>query len=75
MSYFNSEQVDHMRSLSKISPDKLCYCGWYELGDCPHCGDKLTAFDKMKLRCPECGNSPSYGESNTTHIKGCSKSQ
>ncbi len=35
MSYFNDEQMDHMRSLSKLAAEgKVCPCGWYTKDEC-----------------------------------------
>lgn len=35
MSYFNEEQLDHMRSLSKMAAEgKVCPCGWYTKDEC-----------------------------------------
>jgi hypothetical protein len=60
MSYFNSEQRGEMDRLSRIPPDRLCYCGWYDLGDCPSCPPGRTAAHKIALRCPDtnCHNHP-----------------
>ena len=45
---FNSDQRDHMRSLSKIPPHKKCWCGWYMLGECKNnCPNDKTNMDKI----------------------------
>lgn len=50
MSYFNSEQEDYMRELAEIPPEQRCYCGWYRLGQCPHCPKDKTCADKLKMQ-------------------------
>lgn len=69
MSYFNDDQLDYMRSLEKIPPEKLSWCGWGRAGDpwcCmnPDCIGKKegkTLADKMKVWCPDCHNEPRDG--------------
>lgn len=46
--YFNSDQISYMESLHKIPPEQKCYCGWYRLGECPHCPKDKTCADKMR---------------------------
>lgn len=74
---FNDEQLDYMRSLAKIPPEKLSWCGWGRAGD-PHCcgnpecdgkTEGKTLADKMKVWCPVCRNYPRNGV--LTHAKGC----
>lgn len=52
MSYFNEEQRGHMDSLSKLTPEQKCFCGWEVLGRCyGRCNDKApgkTRADAMR---------------------------
>lgn len=48
--YLNSEQRDYMKSLDRIPPERKCYCGWYELGQCPNCPKDKTCADKLRER-------------------------
>lgn len=48
--HFNQDQVEYMESLGKISPHLRCYCGWYRLGECPHCPAGKTCQDKLNDR-------------------------
>lgn len=35
MSYFNEEQLDHMRDLQRLGAEgKICPCGWYTKDEC-----------------------------------------
>jgi hypothetical protein len=35
MSYFNDEQMDHMRSLARMAEEgKVCPCGWFTKDEC-----------------------------------------
>lgn len=45
MSYFNSEQNDHMKMLSQLSPDKICPCGWETKS---WCGTVCSAENREK---------------------------
>ena len=73
MSYFNEEQQAYMRSLSKIPLEQRCYCGWFALGECPHCPEELTAAHKVERRCPSCHNYPPATDLSRpiTHRIGC----
>ena len=71
MSMFNEEQRDYMRYLSTVDPANLCWCGWFHYGECPHCQLGVTAADKLKVRCGECGNSPIGPGGRLIHIIGC----
>lgn len=44
---FNDDQMDYMRALAEIPPHLKCYCGWYLLGECPHCPPNRTCADKL----------------------------
>jgi hypothetical protein len=64
--FFNSDQLDHMRSLRATAPEQLHWCGWYrnerhpypELHPHPECPREFTAADKINMRCEVCGNEP-----------------
>jgi hypothetical protein len=66
---FNEHQKGHMRYLAGIPPEKKCWCGWYPLGECPHCPPGKTSADKMAIWCPECRTVPPH------HVIGCSRRQ
>lgn len=72
---FNDEQLDYMRSLSKIPPDELAWCGWGRVGPgccgapSDECKAGKTLADKMKVWCTTCHNYPRNGV--ITHVKGC----
>jgi hypothetical protein len=71
--WFNSDQVDYMRSLGEIPPESKCWCGWYSLGECPHCPAGYSSADKIKAWCPECHNDPGPKcDRPITHRIGCS---
>lgn len=58
---FNRDQVAHMEYLASIPADKKCWCGWYLLGECPHCSSDKTNADRIKNQCPDCkGDLPSH---------------
>lgn len=35
--YLNDDQIDYRRSIESIPTSQRCRCGWYLLGECPHC--------------------------------------
>lgn len=73
MSMFNSDQLDYMRSLDRMEPASKCWCGWYPLGECPHCPPGKSAADKIAAWCPECHGEPSPDLSRPIiHRRGCS---
>ena len=45
--YLNDDQRGEMERLSEIPPELRCYCGWYELGQCPHCPAGKTCAEKL----------------------------
>lgn len=77
---FNNEQLDYMRSLAKIPPEKLSWCGWGRAGDPFCCGNPdcigkkegKTLADKMKVWCQECQNAP-WPDGTITHVITCSR--
>lgn len=53
MSYFNSEQEDYLKSLSKIPDYKRCWCGWYKVEECYNCNKThphQTLQDSLNLK-------------------------
>lgn len=74
MSYFNRDQQDYMDSLAGMAPEDKCWCGWYELGECPHCPPGFTCADKKAAWCPECHSDPPPGGGVITHRFNCSRS-
>lgn len=44
---FNKYQLEYMQELEAILPHLKCYCGWYRLGECPHCPAGKTCADKL----------------------------
>jgi len=71
MSFLNPYQEAHVADLARIKPENKCYCGWYNLGECPSCPPSKTCADKMKARCKYCGNSPPPEGGEITHIINC----
>ena len=49
----NEEQKAHLRELDELAPSQRCWCGWYALGECPHCPKHKTAQDKLNSRSAE----------------------
>lgn len=45
--YPNKEQREYMEYLATIPPEKLCYCCWYFLGECPYCDGSKTGADRV----------------------------
>ena len=58
-SMFNADQRAYMASLAAIPSEQRCECGWYRLGECPHCppGRTLAAAQAARLadRAPDAG--------------------
>ena len=75
MSYFNSEQEAHMRSLEATPPEKRCWCGWYLLGGCPQCKTSRSCADKLLERCDCCHNDGGPERRPIIHRIGCKKEQ
>ncbi len=48
--YLNEYQRDYRKEMEAIAPRLRCYCGWYKLGECPHCQKDRTCEDKLKDR-------------------------
>lgn len=44
---FNEDQLAYMRHIERIPPHLRCYCGWYLLGECPHCPKGKTCLEKL----------------------------
>lgn len=72
MSFLNSEQQEYAEALGRTDPARRCWCGWYQLGQCPHCPTGKTCADKIAVRCPLCLNAPpADGGRPNVHVKGC----
>ena len=68
---FNSDQLDYMDYLSKVPPEKKCYCGWYLKDKCFSCPKGYTAADKLKARCKHCHSAPEPGKKKIYHVVNC----
>jgi hypothetical protein len=71
MSVFNPDQLDHIKSLAELPPESRCWCGWYELGLCPHCPPGRTSAEKLAVQCRYCGNDGGPEGRPITHITTC----
>lgn len=73
----NSHQRAYVEYLHAQPLSDLCWCGWYakdECGSwCSKSGKGLTAADKAKEACAECGNTPWEPGLPVTHNIKCSK--
>jgi hypothetical protein len=71
--WLNSEQRAYVDDLNKIPASGLCYCGWFRLGECPHCPAGMSAADKIARACPLCRNAPPAEQldRSITHIINC----
>ena len=48
MSYFNAYQEGYISSLREQPPEKLCWCGWFLLGECEaNCPPGKTCADRL----------------------------
>ncbi len=76
MSYFNSDQRSYVDGLARISPERRCWCGWFEIDgivECHVCPPGKTSADKFAVWCPECRNAPSPdGTKPLVHSVRCS---
>lgn len=75
---FNDEQRAYMASLDAMPAETKCWCGWYPAGECYNCKRDnrvagKTCADKLALRCPECGNTPSVPTWPVFHTVKCSR--
>lgn len=68
----NEHQQAYVDMLNKMKAHELCWCGWYKKGECPRCPGHVSAADKLKARCSECGSAPHNHGANLYHQKGCS---
>lgn len=72
MSMFNADQRDYMADLAAMPPATKCWCGWYPIGECPHCPPGKSAADKVAVWCPDCHNDPGPGgDRPIVHRVGC----
>lgn len=46
----NSDQRAYSEYIETIPFEQRCYCGWYRLGECPHCPKGKTCADKVRDR-------------------------
>jgi hypothetical protein len=70
---FNTYQQEYIGYLATLTAESKCWCGWYRLGECPHCPFGKTAADKIAMWCSECHNAPSPdGEQPIIHNVTCS---
>lgn len=68
---FNSDQEEYMASLSRVPASQKCWCGWYQLGECPDCPPDATCEQKMAAACSHCRNAPSRPGGELIHIVNC----
>jgi len=60
MSYFNDEQLGHLRFLDSLKPEEKCDCGWSKRGECfGQCwGDESKGGAKPRLTGDSLQSSP-----------------
>lgn len=72
----NRHQREYIRELNQRPRELLCWCGWYAANECGSWCDKsgkgLTAADKDKESCVECGSAPWFPGGAVNHTRGCS---
>lgn len=72
----NRDQREYVAFLNKQPREALCWCGWYQVAECgkwcERSGKGLTAADKDKESCVECGSSPFEPGGSYTHFRSCS---
>ena len=72
----NKDQREYVDYLNRQSREALCWCGWYPAKECGawcnNTGKGLTAADKDKESCVECGSSPWHPGGRVSHSRGCS---
>lgn len=85
MSYFNSEQLAHMRYLDALPDEATCWCGWAHIDECARgtgpCTIRdrapiapFTFADRRLVQCPDvhCRNYPDRpGEIIRVHNVAC----
>lgn len=71
MSAFSRDQEEYIKSLANIPLDKKCWCGWYPLGECPHCPPGATCEQKVAAMCVECRGAPHRPGDPLIHTIGC----
>ena len=66
LALLNEDQKDYMAAIAKLSPEQRCQCGWFKLGECPHCVSGKTLADRLsesKIECEKVGKERKmYGE-------------
>ena len=72
----NADQREHVNFLNAQPREALCWCGWYLVAECgkwcERSGKCLTAADKDKESCVECGSSPIQPGGKVSHNRHCS---
>lgn len=72
----NREQREYVKYLHTLPLDALCWCGWYPVAECgkwcERSGRGLTAADKARESCVECGSSPLRPGGVVSHSRECS---
>lgn len=72
---FNDDQVDYMKSLAATDPAKLCWCGWYQRGECLNrCDPRYSAADKLAVKCQLCNATPDMPNGRLIHRVHCENS-
>jgi hypothetical protein len=72
----NDHQREYMQFLDKQPLESRCWCGWYLVAECgrwcSRSGKGLTAADKARESCVECGASPFEPGGSVSHSRACS---
>jgi hypothetical protein len=72
----NHHQREYVQFLHEQPLETLCWCGWYLAAECgawcSRSGKGLTAADKVRESCVECGSSPFEPGGSVSHNRACS---
>lgn len=74
---FNSDQMAHIESLSRVPADQRCWCGWGLAGRCDTpspCPSGTTLADRLATEQPCCGRPaarPDLAQTTGSHYAGC----
>ena len=72
----NRDQREYVSFLQTRQRTDLCWCGWYLVKECgawcERSGKGLTAADKDRESCVECGASPFQPGGSVSHSRACS---
>lgn len=75
----NRDQREYVEYLHNQPLDALCWCAWYPKQECgawcKRSGKGLTAADKARESCVECGASPFDPGAPVSHNRACSARQ